>query len=203
MRTRILTTDEDLNTFARRFRQRGNPVSLEYLQQCQVRGFFTEEGVMFAGYALNLVRPLRYEQWIPEENRGVVTLLANRKKVCELTCIWIYGNPGRASSERIYLKAVTDALFSGAQFVLGGTVSPVVFGIQTQTLSQLLYTGYTEYFGKRQPCWIYGASRIRLLGSVVTFFPIAIVRKTFGRPNYLAKARARAKALAAQTTQST
>ncbi len=203
MKTRILKTEEDLNTFARRFRQRGNPVSPEYLQQCQVRGFFTEEGVMFAGYALNLARPLRYEQWIPAENRAVVSMLADRKKVCELTCIWIYGNKGRSSSERIYLKAVMDALLSGAQFVLGGTVSPVVFGIQTQTLSRLLYTGHTDYFGKRQACWVYGASRSMLIGSVLSSFPAALIRKSFGRSNYLAKARAQAKALAAQTTQST
>lgn len=102
---------------------------------------------MFAGYACNQQRPLRYEEWIPAGERPGIPLFGSQKKMCELTCIWIEGKQGRISSELIYLHSVIDALASGASFILGGTLSPEVLGIQTQSRPVMLYSGYTDFSG--------------------------------------------------------
>jgi hypothetical protein len=189
MKSRILSDDRDLAYFAERFKERGNDVQLNYLKQSQIRAFFDAQGTMFAGYARNIRRPLRYEMWIPEKQRGAIPLLRSRKHLCELTCIWIAGKQGSISSEIIYLYSVIDALLSGADFILGGTLSPVVFGIQTQSLPSMLYSGHTDYFGKRKKCWIYGASRRLLCIKLITLFPINIIKGMFGRSSYLARAK--------------
>ena len=72
MKSRILSDDRDLAYFAERFKERGNDVQLNYLKQSQIRAFFDAQGTMFAGYARNIRRPLRYEKWIPEKQRGVI-----------------------------------------------------------------------------------------------------------------------------------
>lgn len=148
---------------------------------------------MFAGYARNLERPLRYEQWIPEKARGSIPLLRSNKRLCELTCIWIAEKQGTISSEIIYLYSVIDALRSGATFILGGTLSPVVYGIQTQSLPIMLYCGPTDYFGTQKKCWIYGASRTLLFTKLVTAFPLNMMKGMLGRSSYLAEARNRAR----------
>ena len=197
MKTRIINSEDELTAFAERFRNRGNAVEMDYLKASQVRAFFNKDGNMFAGYVLNLKRPLRYEGWIPQHLRSKIGLFSSTVKVCELTCIWIAGREGRVSSEIIYLYSVIDALLSGAQYTLGGTLSAVVFGIQTQSLPQILYSGYTEYFGIRQQCWIYGASRWVLLQKLFSVFAVEIFKGGMGKTAYLKRARARARKLKA------
>jgi hypothetical protein len=193
MRSRILRTETELEQFAGEFQARGNAVSLEYLRQSQVRAFFSGKGKMVAGYVRNTERPLRYEGWIPEEYRSGIPLLSSGRKLCELTCIWIAGREGKISSEKVYLYSVIDAILSGADYVLGGTLSAVVFGIQTQSLPDLLYSGTTEYFGTPRQCWVYCASRGALIGKLMTVFPYNMVMSALGKPVYLNRARSRAR----------
>jgi hypothetical protein len=195
MKSRILREDGELQRFAEKFKARGNEVSLEYLRQSQVRAFYSGQGEMVAGYSCNQVRPLRYEEWVPEEFRKGIAVFSSPKKLCELTCIWIASREGRLSSEMVYLYSVIDALMSGGGYVLGGTLSAVAFGIQSQSLPRLLYRGYTDYFGTRKQCWVYCASRGELLKKMVTLFPYGMVMGAFGKPVYLSRARARARKL--------
>jgi hypothetical protein len=193
MRSRILKVDGDLETFAAKFKQRGNDVSLAYLRQSRVRAFLNVQGEMIAGYAFNTVRPLRYEGWISEQNRETIAVFASKKKLCELTCIWISKREGKISSELIYLYAVIDALLTGATYILGGTLSSVVFGIQTQSLPRILYFGITDYFGKSQKCWVYCATRREVLTKIVSSFAYSIFMGLLGKNVYLGKARVRAR----------
>ena len=196
MRSQILTHATDLQVFARRFGKRGNPVALDYLRRAQVRAFFDARGNMFAGYALNLTHPLRYIDWVPEVSRGHLPVLAKHRQLGELTCIWIYGREGRISSERIYLRAVCDALRSRTEFVLGGTLSSVVYGIQSQLLPRIVYSGPTTHFGEPRHCWIYGATRNELRWRVAVSLVPHLVKGFAGRPDYLAIARRRARGMA-------
>ena len=193
MKSKVLTDEQALLYFAQRFKERGNDVQLDYLRQSKVRAFFDAQGNMFAGYACNQQRPLRYEEWIPGEERTAIPLFGSRKKLSELTCIWIAGKQGRISSELIYLRSVIDALASGADFILGGTLSPVVFGIQTQSLPAMVYSGYTGFFGTRKQCWVYGASRWVLIAKVLTMFPFNLIKGMLGRSSYLARAKSKAR----------
>ena len=196
MRSQILTHATDLQVFARRFGKRGNPVALDYLRRAQVRAFFDARGNMFAGYALNLTHPLRYIDWVPEVSRGHLPVLAKHRHLGELTCIWIYGREGRMSSERIYLHAVCDAIRSRAGFVLGGTLSSVVYGIQSQLLPRIVYSGPTTHFGEPRHCWIYGATRNELRRRVAVSLVPHLVKGFAGRSDYLAIARRRARSMA-------
>ena len=189
MQAKILTSAADLEVFAHRFGKRGNPVALDYLRRAQVRAFFDSRGNMFAGYVLNLTDPLRYIDWVPEVSRGHLPMLAKHRQLGELTCIWIYGREGRVSSERIYLNAVCDALRSRASFVLGGTLSSVVYGIQSQLLPRIVYSGPTTHFGEPRHCWIYGATRNELRRRLAVSLVPHLVKGFAGRPDYLAKAR--------------
>jgi hypothetical protein len=200
MKTQILKDDVSLREFAERFQQRGNPVSLEYLRRCQVRAFYDSAGRMFAGYALNQSRPLRYVEWIPEAERARVSVKSSEARIAELTCIWIYGRQGRISSELVYLHSVVDALLCGADYVLGGTLSAVVYGIQSQSIPELLYSGPTDYFGKPKRCWVYGASRWVLAKQLVKVFPAALARGLVGKPTYLGVARRRARQAVSSTS---
>lgn len=191
IKTRILECDSEVQTFAKRFAKRGNPVSLEYLRQSQVRAFFDSSGKMFAGFALNQTKPLRYVEWIPESSRGQVPLINESSSLSELTCIWIYGREGRMSSELVYFYTLIDALRSGTAFTLGGTLSKIVYGIQSQALPRLLYEGTTEYFGTPRHCWIYGADRRQLFLSIAVRIPRSVFNSLTGRANYLGIARQR------------
>ena len=202
MRSRILTTVAELEQFAQQFSSRGNAVSLDYLRYAQVRAFFNAQGTMAAGYARNCYRPLRYEGWIPECHRSSIAVLSSEKKLCELTCIWIAESEGKLSSEKVYLYSVIDALRSGAEYVLGGTLSAVVFGIQTQSLPNLLYSGYTDFFATKKHCWVYGASRGELFRKIMTFFPYNMMMSAMGKPVYLNRARARARQLRMKESRS-
>ena len=193
MKTRILREDYELAEFGRRFAKRGNPVTLEYLRRSRVRGFFDKRGILFAGYALNRSWPLRYLDWIPKAEQTKLPLDVTPGKCCEITCIWIHARPGRLSSEVVYLQSVLDALASGAAFTLGGTIHSVVYGIQSQALPRLLYTGPPACFPERPRCWVYGASRRQLLGWLGCRFPRDYVRALLGRPTYLSTARRRAR----------
>jgi hypothetical protein len=156
---------------------------------------------MFAGYAVNQSPPLRYVEWIPESARASAPVISTHERLCEITCIWINGKRGRVSSELIYLHSVIDALWTGADFVLGGTLSSVVYGIQSQSLPRLLYRGPTPYFGRGRVCWIYGGARRDLIRHVATTFPVALVRGLLGKPKYLAEARRRARREAAHEVE--
>jgi hypothetical protein len=189
MVSRILSGNDDYSTFRTKFMERGNSVTLEYLRNSRVRGFFEADGTMVAGYAINTRRPLRYEEWIPAPSLEKIPKFTMNKDLCEITCIWIAGKNGRITSQLIYLRSVIDALGSGAAYILGGTVRSAVFGIQTQSLPEILYDGFTTYFGEPRRCWIYGASRSTLIGRLLTAFPAALIAGLAGAPNYLSKAR--------------
>jgi hypothetical protein len=193
MKSKILKNECELRIFAEKFKERANDVSLSYLVNSKVRAYFDSKGEMVAGYACNVKRLLRYELWIPEEKRGQIPLFTFKNKLCELTCIWISSREGRISSEMIYLHSVIDALCSGAEYILGGTLSAAVFGIQTQSLPNLLYEGGTHYFGTSRQCWVYYASRWELLYNIMTAFPYSIIMGVLGKNVYLGKARARAR----------
>ncbi len=162
---------------------------MSYLRQAQVRAFFSSEGEMIAGYAVNLQRPLRYEEWIPEASRGSLPVLSSNLRLGEMTVTWIYEKPEPFFSERVYIRAFVDAIVSGAQFVIGGILVPKVYGIHIQCLPQVIYIGETHYFGKPEPCWIYGAPRSVMLGKLLTAAPLELFGKLLGRPSYRDKAR--------------
>ncbi len=196
MRSRILATNQELDEFGGRFAERGNPVSLSYLRRAQVRAFYDRKGQMFAGYAMNRSEPLRYWEWVPEAARAGSTFAVKRPDCCELTCIWISGGSTTLTTGRIYAWAMLDALRSGAGYVVGGTLNPIVFGIQSQVLSQNLYQGPTEYFGHSRACFIYGATRLQLARWLVFSLPRVMLESLFGRPSYLSRARGRARKVA-------
>ena len=93
----------------------------------------------------------------------------------------------------VFQSEVADALASGAAFTLGGTIHSVVYGIQSQALPRLLYTGPPACFPERPRCWVYGASRRQLPGWFACRFPRDYVRALLGRPTYLCAARRRAR----------
>jgi hypothetical protein len=193
MKSKILKNECELRIFAEKFKDRANDVSLSYLIDSKVRAYFDSKGEMVAGYASNLKRPLRYELWIPVEKRAQIPLFTSKNKLCELTCIWISSREGRISSEMIYLHSVIDALCSGAKYILGGTLSAAVFGIQTQSLPHLLYKGDTHFFGTSRQCWVYYASRWELIYKIMPAFTYSIFMGALGKNVYLGKARARAR----------
>ncbi len=195
IRKRTLRDDTELEEFAGRFGQRGNPVSIEYLRRGSTKAFYDEGGSMFAGYVVNSSTPLRYLDWIPEAQRASFKASLQTDSVSEITCIWIARKPHRVSSELVYLSSVLDALRSGAEITLGGTLNRSVYGIQTQVLSRLYYSGTTECFGRPRDCWVYGASRIELALRLVTQFPTQIVLGLMGKANYLGQARRRSRQL--------
>jgi hypothetical protein len=195
MKTRILTDDVELVQFAKRFEARGNPVALEYLRRARPRAFFDASGTMVAGYVLNRSSPLRYVEWIPVERRAIVAPAVVDGRCCELTCIWIERKGTRTLSERVYACAVLDAVRSGADYALGGTLNSIVYGIQSQVFPDVLYAGPTDYFGRRQSCWVYGASRRVLLWRLLFFLPAQFVRALLGRSRYLGRAVKRARSV--------
>lgn len=197
MRKRVLRGDDELMEFAGSFAKRGNEVDLEYLRRAKVCGFYDSRDRLFAGYVLNRSNPLRYGEWVPPPERATSPLFSDEGDYCEITCIWIYAKAGRFSSELIYLSSVWDALRSGARFVLGGTLSRIAFGIQSQLLPQIIHSGQTERFGQRRSYWLYRASRRELVWRAIVRFPVALVRATFGRSNYLGTARRLARRLEA------
>jgi hypothetical protein len=193
MKTRILRDDTELLEFARRFGARGNPVAIEYLRRARPRAFFDRRGAMTAGYVLNRSFPLRYMEWIPRRRRSGLSPALREARCCELTCIWIERKGARCLSERVYARAVLDALLSGADYALGGTLNGIVYGMQSQVFPDLLYAGPTDYFGRQQACWVYGASRRVLLARLLFFFPVQLVRGLSGRSRYLGRALQRAR----------
>src|SRR5689334_16738650 len=96
-RIRLLSTDDELKTFAEGFctvideRSRGvikANVPLDYLRASRVTGVFDRQNRMVAGYVVKSGLPLRLPGFVPVEAREAMTLPPGSTwdDCCELTC---------------------------------------------------------------------------------------------------------------------
>lgn len=144
--TRILDSVAELRTYSDRFvANGGNPISLDYLRQSQVRGFY-RDGELVGGFVLNRLPPFRYADWVPEPTRTELVREGyfDARDSVEVSCFWMARN-GLQKIQRngVYVRLVIDAFRTGCRKIIGGSVIPAAARIQKQALPRRLYLGPT------------------------------------------------------------
>jgi hypothetical protein len=138
-----LTEKNEMEGFREHFVVRGkNPIEFSYLQTARVRGFMLR-GMLVGGYIINTHGPLRYETWIPNDDRKTAFIQKFfRDGACEITCIWIDRDKiSKVQRNLIYLMSVIDALAQRKRWIVGGATNPKVAAIQKQVLRRVIYRG--------------------------------------------------------------
>lgn len=161
METQLLESDDQLSCFAESFSSVcPNPVELDYFTGAdRVRAFF-HDGQMVGGYVVNTRAPLRYQQMIPPPQRSEPALVAvlAEGNACEIACLWLKRVRLTAQQRNnVYLLAATDALATGRNWIVGGSISPKLAQTQKRVLPRVLYTGPWNYDGSPSQAQVYCA----------------------------------------------
>lgn len=173
-KTRFIEDDILLEDFRQKFVElSGNPVDNEYLQAVKIRGFF-KNGDLVAGYVINKHLPLRYFSWLPKKDKETIVNInvpGGEANCCEITCIWKNQQVvSRWETNWIYIVAIYDGLLSRKGNILGGTFDKSVANGQMRILSNLIYSGPSDFRGG-ELCNVYYATRKgALVGIVREFF---------------------------------
>ncbi|MBD2751851.1 Clp protease/crotonase-like domain-containing protein [Spirosoma validum] len=142
----------------------GAYVDRAYLTNALIRVFFhaNDPEHWVASYVVNTEAPFRYlsvltvakrtdllrQHGIAEANLAEITLLSRDRRMN-----W---TPGER--EFYYSMSLWDALRTGRQYILGGTVEEKLAGAQMEVLDHLFYEGELDFFGKSKYGWLYYAS---------------------------------------------
>ncbi len=129
-----------------------------YLRNCQtIRVFANEEGDYIGGYAINIVRPLRYfdvSDYYENYEKRILPILKNSKipeerDICEISMIWRSEELTGWNMNRMYLASLCDALRTKKKIIIGGSIQPEVVLKFKKVLTETLYFGIVtnKFFG--------------------------------------------------------
>lgn len=141
----------------------GGPVDKAYVASATIRVFYNDPDQWVAAYAINTKGEFRYLSVLTDDQCN--TLLRQRKidkrNLVEITLLsrdernsWTH----KYDREYYYSMSLLDALATGRQFILGGSVEPKLADAQMEVLDQLLYEGELNFFGKSKYGWLYYTS---------------------------------------------
>lgn len=168
--SRWLSDEADFAVFQREFQRRsGNPVDPHYLRGSRVRGYFTNAGEMLAGYVVRTARPLRYFDWLTEDERQARTDdLVTADDFVEITCIWMKaGRIHPFERGQVYLESIAFAILSGKPAILGGTFVERVQRVQSTVMRQPFREGISAFRGEQTSYWLYYGRRSSMIPSLI------------------------------------
>lgn len=150
MRMKLLLTPAERAAFAEKFAERtANPLSGDFLRQAKAYGFVAN-GILIGGFLLNLEKPYRYVQMIPENHRKTETVqrYLAEGQAAELACMWLDRSsmtwPRRT---RIYFAAIQVAILTGKRFIIAGSVTEAVAATHKASFRHIVYCGPTTFKG--------------------------------------------------------
>ncbi len=182
LHSRILSSTLDLFTFRDMyFSLSGSDVSVEYLRRARVRAFFDKQGKMLAGYATNSTLPLRYESFVPAQERNSIEFFDNNSDhIVEGSCVWIERSlRNNASRAHIYGLAIYDFLRSGQRFILGGTNFRAIMRKQAILMNKQLYRG-PDATEEGREIYIYYGTRVMMISNIIIYSARFLAGKRFG-----------------------
>jgi hypothetical protein len=151
MKTKILESKQDLNSFQEAYRKiSGLTVPLEYLAFARVTGIYCG-GKLAAGYVINYSGPYRYEMYLTEEERKDCAVFQEpvRSNVIEITCVWV--NKATFCTKMLRSKVLINILGTLMKFsdrdIIVSTFIPSLEKMFITYFPEVVYEGTTHYFG--------------------------------------------------------